>query len=50
MVIFVFSTKKPMGIAAYMKSKMKNDVLMGGLRLGGIVRRRRGEQWRRGGV
>ena len=31
MAIFVFSTKKPMGIAAYMDEGMRNVVLVGGL-------------------
>ena len=31
MVIFVFSTKKAMGIAAYMKKKLENVDLMGEL-------------------
>ena len=31
MAIFVFSTKKPMEIAAYMDEGMRNVVLVGGL-------------------
>ena len=31
MAIFVFSPKKPMGIAAYMNEELTNVVLVGGL-------------------